>query len=93
MEIFQTNDFSEERLIGASSTEFEEFEYKYTPKNKYQIGDFSFWFFYLDDDLKTKEELENIYNRFFLLYSDEITIRTDDSYPHKAKLTKDTKLP
>ncbi len=62
IEIFKMNDFDGERITGASSTGFEEFEYKYTPKKKYEIEDYSIWIFHLADDKQTAEELNNIYN-------------------------------
>ncbi len=66
IEIFKMNDFSGERITGASSTGFEEFEYKYTPKMKYIIEDYAIWIFYLAKDQETEEELNNIYNSFKL---------------------------
>lgn len=63
-EIFRMDDFGEERIIGASSTGFEEFEYKYKPKKEYTIDDYTIWIFYLANDKETEEELNNTYNSF-----------------------------
>jgi len=64
IEIFKMNDFGGGRITGASSTGFEKFEYKYTPKMKYEIEDYTIWIFYLANDKKTEEELNSIYNSF-----------------------------
>jgi undecaprenyl pyrophosphate synthase len=64
IEIFKMNDFGGERITGASSTGFEEFEYKYKPKKEYKIEDYTIWIFYLTNDKETEEELNNIYNSF-----------------------------
>ena len=68
VEIFNISDFEESSFkgpfSGASSTGLEEFEYRFTPKIKYEIGDFGIWIFYLASDLQTKEELKMIYKSF-----------------------------
>jgi len=66
VEIFKMDDFGGERITGLSSTGYEEYEYKFTPKEQYLIEDYTIWIFYLANDNETKEELKNIYTSFKL---------------------------
>ena len=60
-EIFNVDDFDGERIHGYSSSGLEEFEYKFVPKEKLNKEPFTIWLFYMEDDKKTKGEVEEIY--------------------------------
>lgn len=66
VEIFKMGDFWWERIIWASSTWFEKYEYKFKPKKKYEVGDYTIWIFYLEGDTKTESECSEIYSSFTL---------------------------
>jgi hypothetical protein len=45
-------------MVGASSTGFEEYEYKFTPKLKKTFGPYSVWLFYQEGDTAGEKNLQ-----------------------------------
>lgn len=64
LEIFRTDDFLPERLHGFSSSGLDPFEAALVPKEESTHRDYSFWSFYEEGDMPTKEELDMIIDSF-----------------------------
>lgn len=48
------------RLSGSSSSGLDEFEWKLSPKEEKQIGEYTVWSFYPSDNQSAKKEIESI---------------------------------
>jgi hypothetical protein len=66
IDIFKLADFNGYRMVGASSTGFEEYEYKFTPKLKKTFGPYSVWLFYQEGDAAGEKICRQILASFVL---------------------------